>query len=325
MLMSHTLARLLAPPVLALALVLARESRAANPPIYSLQWVVSNLPTTTSQPHDLAIDPSGHVLVTANAAVSTYDGSGNLLASFGSPGPGAGQFVGLWGLGLDAFGNIYTAEAPGGNGVNNRIQKFTASGSPLLMFGTFGSGDGQFNQATDVAAKSDGSMYVADDGNHRVQKFDAAGNYLAQWSTFDGLAVGGVFAIATDAANDVYIMDGGNSRIVELGPGDTFLRSITIPQVFCLAMSVAANGDILFTDAGSCVVYAYDQSGAPLYQFGACGSGNGQFSSADGVVEDPGANVYVSDRRLHRIQKFVRDLGTPTRPASWGRVKVLYR
>jgi DNA-binding beta-propeller fold protein YncE len=308
----------LAPSVLALALVLAHDSRAAIPPIYSLQWTVANV--HGPQEHDLAIDASGRVLVTAHDAVSTYDGNGRLLAIFGTYGTGAGQFVGLFGLGLDASGNIYTAET-----YNARIQKFTASGAPILMFGTFGSGDGQFNQPTDVAAKSDGSMYVADNGNNRVEKFDAAGNYLAQWSAFDGESLSAVYTVATDAGNDVYIMDPGNGRIVELGPGDAFLRSITVPLVFCLAMSVAANGDILFTDAEFNVVYAYDQSGAPLYQFGASGSGNGQFSSAEGVVEDLSGNVYVSDRYLHRIQKFVPDLGTPARTVSWGRIKALYR
>jgi hypothetical protein len=39
------------------------------------------------------------------------------------------------------------------------------------MWGTKGTGDGQFNTPYDVAPASDGPVVVLDPGNHRVQTF----------------------------------------------------------------------------------------------------------------------------------------------------------
>jgi DNA-binding beta-propeller fold protein YncE len=41
----------------------------------------------------------------------------------------------------------------------------------LTQWGTFGTGNGQFNQPTGVAVDGSGNVYVADPGNHRIQKF----------------------------------------------------------------------------------------------------------------------------------------------------------
>ena len=54
---------------------------------------------------------------------------------------------------------------------NNRIQKFDASGTYLLKWGTFGTGAGQFSLPTGVAVDSSDKLYVTDLANDRLQKF----------------------------------------------------------------------------------------------------------------------------------------------------------
>ena len=54
------------------------------------------------------------------------------------------------------------------------MQKFTGAGAFLTKWGSFGTGEGQFNLPYGVRAGADGLVYVADSSNHRVQKFGFA-------------------------------------------------------------------------------------------------------------------------------------------------------
>ncbi len=55
--------------------------------------------------------------------------------------------------------------------MNNRVQVFNAHGNLLGKWGSFGFGDGQFNDPEDIAIDSMGKVYVADYVNNRVQVF----------------------------------------------------------------------------------------------------------------------------------------------------------
>jgi len=63
-------------------------------------------------------------------------------------------------------GSVYVADY-----YNHRIQNFTSEGGFVSKWGTYGSGDGEFDEPTGVAVASDGSVYVADSWNDRIQKF----------------------------------------------------------------------------------------------------------------------------------------------------------
>ena len=46
----------------------------------------------------------------------------------------------LWGIAADGSGNVYVADT-----ANNRVQKFTSTGTFVTKWGSFGTGDGQFD------------------------------------------------------------------------------------------------------------------------------------------------------------------------------------
>jgi DNA-binding beta-propeller fold protein YncE len=56
--------------------------------------------------------------------------------------------------------------------------------SYLTQWGSFGTGNGQFNVPFGVAVDSFGNVYVADADNSRIQKFTSGGTYLTQWGSF---------------------------------------------------------------------------------------------------------------------------------------------
>ena len=95
---------------------------------------------------------------------------------------------------------------------NNRISVTDLDGNPLFTFGSFGSGNGQFNDPYGVC--NDGTyVFVSDSGNHRVQYFDLYGNYLGQWGSYGTSA--GQFNTPKGIATDgriICVVDQGNNR-----------------------------------------------------------------------------------------------------------------
>ena len=75
------------------------------------------------------------------------------------------------------LGNVYVADS-----ANDRIQKFTGSGTYLDQWGNFGPNEGEFNEPSAVEFEPSGIVYVADEDNDRIQKFTTSGVYLDQWS-----------------------------------------------------------------------------------------------------------------------------------------------
>src|SRR5213592_879951 len=76
------------------------------------------------------------------------------------------------GVAVDAGSNVYVADWS-----NNRIQKFTSTGTFVTTWGTSGYYAGQFQGPAGVAVDAGGNVYVADTHNHRVQKFTNNGTY----------------------------------------------------------------------------------------------------------------------------------------------------
>jgi DNA-binding beta-propeller fold protein YncE len=136
-------------------------------------------------PHSVRIDPEGNVW--------TVDAGSSVLLKFTPEGKKLQQievgevapaekcaFPTLCGTTDVAFGpngRIFVSDGYG----NARILEYSAAGARVKVWGTAGTGPGQFQIPHGVA--TDGKvLYVADRGNARIQRFDLDGRYLGEWT-----------------------------------------------------------------------------------------------------------------------------------------------
>jgi hypothetical protein len=103
--------------------------------------------------------------------------------------------------------------------VNNRVQKFTSTGTFIAKWGTSGASDGQFSSPQGIAVDSSGNVYVADSGNNRIQKFTSTGTFIEACGT-SGTGDGEFSSpsgVAVDSAGNMYVADAGNDRVQKFG------------------------------------------------------------------------------------------------------------
>ena len=149
--------------------------------------------------------------------VLLFSPDGELIRSFG-----AGLIVWPHGIHVDPDGNLWIADARGGEGRGHQVLKFSPQGEVLMRLGTAGEAgndETHFNQPSDVLIAPDGSIFVVDGhgagGNNRVVKFAVDGTYLLEWGSTGG--ENGEFrdphALAMDSQGRLFVGDRSNSRI----------------------------------------------------------------------------------------------------------------
>ena len=173
------------------------------------------------------------------------------------------------GIAIHNDGTVFVADTG-----NHRVWVLNWTGTPLNVFGSEGSGEGELLSPEDVAVRRNASptntsvVAVADTGNHRIQVFHANGT--------PALAFGSE------------------------GSGDGNFSS---PQGVAISDDL---GLIAVADTGNHRIQVFWPNGTFLYKFGSEGSGNMSFSSPEGVAFEDNI-IAVADTGNHRVQAFQRD------------------
>jgi DNA-binding beta-propeller fold protein YncE len=180
------------------------------------------------------------------------------------------------------------------------------------IWGSWGSGNGQFDWPSGVAVDSSGNVYVADTGNNRIQKFTSAGAFITQWGSYG--SGNGQFdwpaGVAVDSTGNVYVADTLNIRIQKFTSAGAFITqwggSGTGNGQFNTPYGVAvdSSGNVYVADTLNNRIQKFTSAGIFSAQWGSSGSGNGQFFEPRGVAVDSSGNVYVADTQNDLIQKF---------------------
>ena len=137
--------------------------------------------------------------------------------------------------------------------------------SLIAIWGSEGTGDGQFDRTHGIAIDSADNVYLSDMGNFRIQKFDSDGNFITKWGS-QGAGDGQFNStpdLAVDSSDNVYVVERLNYRVQK-----------------------------------------FDSNGNFITKWGSEGDGEGQFDIPEGIATDSSGNVYVADTHNSRIQKF---------------------
>jgi DNA-binding beta-propeller fold protein YncE len=216
---------------------------------------------------------------------------------------------------VDANGNVWVADR-----ANHRVEKFDSRGNFITKWGSYGKGDGQFDNPRHIAVdKNLKYVYVADSKNNRIQKFDINGNFIQAIGKLGNKS--GEFNLPTtieiDSKGNFIVNERGNERIQKFDsnwkPVLMWGSNGTGDYQFCHMEHIAVDkyDNVYVTDPQSdpgCSnqprVLKFNSEGHFITKWGSYGKGDGQFVDPEHLAVDSNGYVYVSDRKNERIQVF---------------------
>jgi len=258
----------------------------------------------------VAADGSLYVVDSMNDRIQHLSQDGKVLQVWGThadvsqgEAPG-GTFNEPWGIALGPDGSVYVADT-----WNYRIQKFTAGGAFVTMWGYFGQASDSpdaFYGPRGLAVDAQGRIYVADTGNKRIVIFSPNGDYITQFGT-PGMSLGQLdepVAVALDSEGKVYVTDTWNQRVQVFSPNVTglvYTATAEWPVDGWYGQSVDnkpfiavdVTGNVTITDPELCRLITFSPSGQPIRLQDGCSSGTLLLPS--GIVSDGSGGLWVTN------------------------------
>lgn len=269
-------------------------------------------------PGGVAVGAGGDVYVadTENHRVQRFTADGTFVATWGTNGTGSGQFQYPVGVATSAGGDVYVAEGGYSNidttHLDNRVQRFTATGTFVSTWGARGSRQIEFDCPCGVDVAGDGTIYVADTDNHRIQHFGADRSFVGTWGT-QGSGPGqfeSPGSVAVAPSGDVYVADTGNDRVERFTATGTFVSAWGSAGIANGqfdqpgGVAVAPSGEVYVADTGNHRVQRFTAAGSFLGGWGSGTTADGGFVNPAGLAVAPGGDVYVADTGNDRVQRF---------------------
>ena len=137
-------------------------------------------------PHSVRVDPDGNIWTVdaGSSVILKFTPQGKKLQEISVGEIATGDkcavppsLCGTTDITFGPRGRLFISDGYG----NARILEYTADGKRVKVWGSAGTGPGQFQIPHGIAYQGN-TLYVADRGNSRVQRFDLDGKYLGEWT-----------------------------------------------------------------------------------------------------------------------------------------------
>lgn len=285
--------------------------------------VMGSSPGQFMAPRGLAVAADGSVYVadSRNNRIQHLSKDGEILNTWGTfadatagNAPG-GTFNEPWGVAVSPDGSVYVADT-----WNHRVQKFTAAGEFVTMWGYFGQGEAPdaFWGPRDVAVNAQGEVFVTDTGNKRVVVFDGNGKFITEFGSV-GVELGFLdepVGVALGKDGQVYVVDTWNRRVQIFSPNSDRTQYFPVKAWDIFGwfgeslenkpyIAVDPQGNVYVTDPEGYRVLEFDAEGNFLRGWSEWAIENDLSSLPVGIDVGPDERVWVSDSGNHVIYRFL--------------------
>ena len=266
-------------------------------------WKVPAAGRFLPAPRGLYADENDTVYVLDDAGrVLVYDKAGQLQRQWEMPEFAAGKPEGVWKL-ID--GRIAVADTH-----YHRVVIFEEDGSGRVsqMFGTQGTGSGQFVFPVTIAQDPKGFIYVGEYGDwQRIQKFTTKGEYVTEFGQHG--AKDGEFQRPSGVAWQdglVYVVDAFNDRIQVFEDGGKFVRVINLPEKsapleYPYDIRLDKKNQIYVIENKSARLTVMRLDGTIVGRYGRPGRGLNQFYQPWDLTVLSDGRILVADTGNHRL------------------------
>ena len=278
-------------------------------------------PGKFQKPRNLAVAADGTLYIadTENHRIQHIQTDGTVLQEWGtfadsSKGAAPGStFYEPWGIAVAPDGSVFVADT-----WNHRIQKFSATGEFITMWGSFGQAEtpAAFWGPRGLAFDSKGHLFVTDTGNKRVVIFDIDGNYINQFGSV-GMGAGQFdepVGIAISKADVVYIADTWNQRIQAFmsDASGNYSQLISWDVVGWYGqsldnkpyMAIDSNDHLFVSDPEGYRILEFSATGEFVRYWSDFSAGTDGLNLPVGVAVDAEDKLWVADSGNHRILRF---------------------
>lgn len=196
--------------------------------------------------HGMHVDSDDCLWVTdvGSHVVHRFNAAGDRLLTLGTPaicGVDPDQFNQPTDVARNASGEIFVTDGY----INSRVVKFTPEGELLRIWGSRGSGPGEFNTPHAITVDDEGVVYVSDRTNFRIQRFDDNGRYIDEWMDIDihGSADGEINDLQWGPDGLLYLGNGRGHRMTVLDRNGRCLGSWGGPELFRVIHGICFDGE----------------------------------------------------------------------------------
>jgi predicted membrane-bound mannosyltransferase/DNA-binding beta-propeller fold protein YncE len=279
-------------------------------------------PGELNTPHGIDVAPDGSIYVadSGNNHIQRFSADGTLLDSFGTyasvlegDAPG-GTMSEPWDVAVASDGSIFVADT-----FNHRIQKFTADGNFVKMWGIFAQGDDpqSFWGPRGIAIDPKGNVLVTDTGNKRVLVFDQELNFITQFggAGFEAGQFDEPVGIAISQSGQVVIADTWNRRVQIFEPDESGLNYNQVGVFDVDAwygtgienkpyLAISPNNTILVSDPEGNRILEFSMSGDFITGWEDLSPSGEFYSQPYGLDFDDQGNLWVSDGASSLLLRF---------------------